>query len=94
MPSFTLSPNPFREIVNLKFQFGRGQGAEGIELKIYDAAGRLVKDFSRLTLDALRPTQIVWDGTDQNNRKVPAGVYFVSFKAGDYSKTEKAILLK
>jgi len=94
MPSFTLSPNPFREMTNLKFQSGIGQGAKSIELKIYDAAGRLVKDFSRLTLDALRPTQIIWDGTDQNDRMVPAGVYFVSFKAGDYKKVEKAILLR
>jgi flagellar hook assembly protein FlgD len=75
-------------------RFSIGQGAESIELKIYDAAGRLVKDFSRLTLDALRPTQIIWDGTDQNDRKVPAGVYFVDFRAGDYKKTEKAILLR
>jgi len=94
MPSFTLSPNPFREMTNLKFQFGRGQGAEGIELKIYDAAGRLVKDFSRLTLDALRPMQIIWDGTDQFGRSVSAGVYFVDFRIGDYKKIEKAILLR
>jgi len=94
MSSFTLSPNPFREMTNLQFQFSIGQGAESIELKIYDATGRLVKDFSRLTPDALRPTQIIWDGTDQNDRKVPAGVYFVSFKAGDYKKVEKAILLR
>jgi flagellar hook assembly protein FlgD len=75
-------------------RFSIGQGAESIELKIYDASGRLVKDFSRLALDALRPTQIIWDGTDQNDRQVPAGVYFVSFKAGDYKKVEKAVLLR
>ncbi len=87
-----LYPNPFRRMTVIRFSIG--QGAESIELKIYDAAGRLVKDFSRLTLDALRPTQIIWDGTDQNDRKVPAGVYFVRFEAGDYKKTEKAILLR
>ncbi|NOR17874.1 T9SS type A sorting domain-containing protein [candidate division WOR-3 bacterium] len=87
-----LYPNPFRRMTVIRFSIG--QGAESIELKIYDAAGRLVKDFSHLALDALRPTQIIWDGTDQNDRKVPAGVYFVDFRAGDYKKTEKAILLR
>ena len=37
---------------------------------------------------------IVWYGTDDLGREVPAGVYFVRFKAGDYEKTEKAILLR
>ncbi|NOR16777.1 T9SS type A sorting domain-containing protein, partial [candidate division WOR-3 bacterium] len=90
--NLSVSPNPFREKTEIEFSIG--QSAEGIELKIYDASGRLVKDFSRLTLDALRPTQIIWDGTDQNDRMVPAGVYFVRFESGDYSKTEKAILLR
>ncbi len=87
-----LYPNPFRRMTVIRFSIG--QGAESIELKIYDAAGRLVKDFSRLTLDALRPTQIIWDGTDQNDRMVPSGVYFVDLRVGDYKKTEKAILLR
>ncbi|NOR16776.1 T9SS type A sorting domain-containing protein [candidate division WOR-3 bacterium] len=87
-----ISPNPFRRTAVIRFSIG--QDAESIELKIYDASGRLVKDFSRLTLDALRPTQIIWDGTDQNDRMVSAGVYFVSFKAGDYKKVEKAVLLR
>ena len=95
-----LYPNPFRRELVIKYQIADMDKASNACLKIYDAAGRLVKDFSRLTLDALRPTQIIWDGTDQNNRKVPAGVYFVRFvvnpvgEAGDYSKTEKAILLR
>ncbi|GAJ13093.1 unnamed protein product, partial [marine sediment metagenome] len=39
-------------------------------------------------------SSVVWDGTDDMHRAVPAGVYFVDFKAGDYKKVEKAILLR
>ena len=89
-----ISPNPFRRELVIKYQIADMDKTSNVSLKIYDAAGRLVKDFSRLALDALRPTQIIWDGTDQNDRQVPAGVYFVSFKTGDYKKVEKAILLR
>jgi flagellar hook assembly protein FlgD len=67
---------------------------QDISLKIYDASGRLVKDFNLQSEIFNMQSSVVWNGTDQNNRAVPAGVYFVSFKAGDYKKTEKAILLR
>jgi flagellar hook assembly protein FlgD len=73
-------------------RFSIGQGAESIALKIYDVSGRLVRQWDYSTIR--QSDHIVWDGTDQNDRKVPAGVYFVRFEAGDYKKTEKAILLR
>jgi len=85
-------PNPFRRVTAIRFSIG--QGAESIALKIYDACGRLVKDFNLQSEICNMQSSVVWNGTDQNNRKVPAGVYFVRFKAGDYEKTEKAILLR
>jgi hypothetical protein len=86
-----ISPNPFRDRVNITFNIEHG--AKSIELKIYDATGRLVKSF-RPTPDALRSTQISWDGTDQANRQLPSGVYFVKFQAGGYTETKKLLLIK
>ena len=43
---------------------------------------------------AQRPMLISWQGDDHNGQAVPAGVYFVQLRAGDYSLVEKAILLK
>ncbi|MBA7531664.1 hypothetical protein ES705_23879 [subsurface metagenome] len=69
---------------------------QDISLKIYDACGRLVRSFPIINL--CNPNKSVvsvyWDGTDDMHRQVPAGVYFVDFKAGDYKKVEKAILLR
>ncbi len=64
-----------------------------INLKIYDVCGRVVRDFSRLTVNGERLT-ILWDGTDDSGRPVPAGVYFIRLETDELKKTEKAILLK
>jgi hypothetical protein len=89
---FTVSPNPFSKLTRISFDIGHR--AKGIELKIYDATGRLVRDFSRLTPCALRPTQISWSGTDQTDQKLPNGVYFVKFKVGEYQATRKVLLIR
>ena len=87
-----LYPNPFRRMTVIRFSIG--QGAESIELEIYDACGRLVKNFNLQSEICNLQSSVVWDATDDLGREVPAGVYFVSFKAGDYKKVEKAILLR
>ena len=74
-------PNPFSKLTHIKFQAPNSKSQ--VTLSIYDAAGRLVKDFSRFTLDALRPTLLSWDGRNDKGELVPSGVYFVQLKAGD-----------
>ncbi len=90
--NLSVYPNPFRQMINIRFS--TGQSAKGIELKIYDVSGRLVKDFSRLTLDALRPTILSWNGTDDFGHRVARGVYFVKLVTPTQVKTEKVILVK
>jgi len=58
-------------------------------LRIYDATGRLVKEFRHLLNE-----QIFWNGTDDLNRKLPSGVYFLKFEAGEHSATEKLLLIR
>jgi len=93
-------PNPFRRVTVIRYSIGDIQMQDArskkqdISLKIYDASGRLVKDFNLQSEICNMQSSVIWDGTDQNDRKVPAGVYFVSFKAGEYKKVEKAVLLR
>jgi len=95
-----LYPNPFKRKTLIRFSIGDIQMQDArskkqdISLKIYDASGRLVKDFNLQSEICNMQSSVIWDGTDQNDRKVPAGVYFVRFEAGDYKKVEKAILLR
>jgi hypothetical protein len=68
-------PNPFTNQTTIKYQIAGT--ANKVSLHIYDASGRLVKDFTRA--QSLKPGayQIVWDGRDGQNCFLPAGVYFV-----------------
>ena len=89
-PLLLIFPNPFRDKVNI--QYCIGSGARGIELKIYDATGRLIKQFNNSTIQPFN--QIVWDGTDNSNREVPNGVYFCRVKSSDLTVTKQIILIR
>lgn len=86
-----IMPNPFKNKVRVAYCVGHN--AQEATLDIFDIAGRLVKSF-RLTPDALRATQVTWDGRDDQNRIVPAGIYFIHLACDGISDIEKIILLK
>jgi subtilisin family serine protease len=85
-----ISPNPSRDKIDIRFSIG--QSAERAELKIFNAAGRLVRQYDYSTIRLL--DQITWDTKDDRGRKVPAGVYFVRLMTSGQTYTEKVILLK
>ncbi len=90
--SLKVSPNPFSKLTSVNFSLG--QSAERIELSIYDAAGRLVRDFSHAMPNAPCAMQISWSGDDNAGRKLACGVYFVRLTAGDCEETKKVLLVK
>ncbi len=99
--TFQIYPNPFRKKVMIKYTI-QDVGymiqdtrctIPDINLKIYDVCGRVVRDFSRLTVNGEQST-ILWDGTDDSGRKLPSSVYFIRLENRDFRKTEKAILLR
>ncbi|KPL15982.1 hypothetical protein AMJ74_00040 [candidate division WOR_3 bacterium SM1_77] len=94
-PMLDVYPNPFRDKTQIRYMIQDTRYMmNGYSLKIFDAAGQLVRDFSRSTPNALHPTVITWDGSDNTGKKLPGGVYFLEFEAGDYKETKKLILLK
>jgi hypothetical protein len=89
-----ISPNPFRTNATMSLGFATDLGGvKGMELKIYDATGRMIKDLSLPTACFLPPT-VVWDGTDMRGKAVPAGVYFVKLGTGPTAVTEKVLRLR
>jgi hypothetical protein len=77
-------PNPFQERAWINSNVpGR--------LKVYDALGRLVRDFSP---EVLKRGQFDWDGADDHGLKLPGGVYFVRLEHGGTTLTKKVILLR
>ncbi|UCG91142.1 MAG: T9SS type A sorting domain-containing protein [candidate division WOR-3 bacterium] len=85
-------PNPFRKMTNISFS--TGHSAKGIELKIYDCMGRLVKQFLLPTSYSLLPTIATWDGTDDDGGVLPSGIYFAQLITPEHQITEKIILLR
>ncbi len=93
---FSVFPNPFYKNLVIKYQipstkFQTNSNSQAA-LKIYDAAGRLVKRFNHLTIQPFN--QVVWNGSDDAGRALPAGVYFVQLERGDLKRTKKVVLLR
>jgi len=76
-------PNPFSKMT--KISFGKGHGAMGMELKIYDVSGRMIKQFDYPTIR--QSDQITWYGDDECGRVVAQGIYFIRVENVDSSKT-------
>lgn len=80
-------PNPGLNRITLSCNVPEGVYSKYI---IYDALGRMVKNF-----DIGRQTRsVIWHGTDYDNKKLPAGIYFIELQTQDYSDIKKAVLLR
>jgi hypothetical protein len=64
-----------------------------VEISIYNILGQRVKllhsGWSYATI-----LTIPWDGTNDNNERVPSGVYFLRAKAGPYTQVQKVLILR
>ncbi|GAH97260.1 unnamed protein product, partial [marine sediment metagenome] len=94
-----ITPNPFKSKTDISFGIGHRakcgeHSAEGIELKIYDVSGRMVKSFNLASGILSLASAVSWSGKDQLDRPVPAGVYFVRLETETRSLTRKVILLR
>ena len=83
-------PNPFNPTTRITF----GLGAPGnVSLRIYDAAGRLVRVLAEGARAAGNYAEL-WDGRDSNGRAVASGIYFYRLTAGAFTETRKMALLR
>jgi hypothetical protein len=67
--------------------------ATEVSVAVYDVLGRMVKTLAsgKEYADVLTLT---WDGTNNYNRPVPSGIYFVKAQAGEQSGVQKILLLR
>ncbi|TES91595.1 MAG: T9SS type A sorting domain-containing protein [Candidatus Cloacimonadota bacterium] len=100
----TISPNPFKERVEIKWTLGTGHSALGenpitndqcpMTISIYDVSGRVVRNFSLLPFNFLLATTVEWDGRDDKGNLLPPGVYFAKLSAGDFTSVKKMLLIR
>ena len=80
-------PNPFSDRISIRFCME--DNIEHTDLTIYDATGRVVKEFKNVSNN-----HIVWNSTDDYARKLHSGIYFLKLTVGDYTTTEKLLLIR
>jgi photosystem II stability/assembly factor-like uncharacterized protein len=83
-------PNPFNPSTSISYQIPK---PINVRIKIYDTRGVEIKTL----LDSYKQPgfyTLSWDGTDNSNRKVSSGIYFLTLTTTEYTKTIKMILNK
>ncbi len=65
-----------------------------ISLKVYDVLGREVKTLINGEQHQAGTGRVTWDGTNNNGSPVVSGTYFYTLTFGNFSKTNKMMLLK
>ena len=84
------APNPSRSALRLAFAVPAGSSAS---LRIYDPAGRLVRDLFCGTSEA-GERSVTWDGRSDDGVPVASGVYFVRLEAGARVATRKVAFVR
>jgi hypothetical protein len=97
--TLTVSPNPFTHFTEIRYsimdtRYSMKQETHTLELQIYDATGRLIRSFNLESSIQHQGSAVSWIGTDSSGRKLPSGVYFLKLVVGDYSATEKILLVR
>jgi uncharacterized delta-60 repeat protein len=91
----TVRPNPFNRGTNIRFTIQDSQSTiENLKVSIYDASGRLVRYFDPESCIMDHVSTIRWDGTDQSNRQLSSGVYFVRLEGNDHQEIRQLLLIR
>jgi len=94
-PALKVYPNVFKKRVDIVYQIPDDVfKKQAPTLKIFDTAGRKVKDIKLTSTPTNQISKVSWNGTDAIGYRVPDGVYFIQLKAKNFIRTEKVLLLK
>ena len=88
-------PNPFNPETWIPYQLAEDAF---VTLTIYDGNGQVVRTFEVghqiASAYADRSKAIYWDGRNEFGEPVASGIYFYHLSAGDFSATQRMIILK
>ncbi len=88
--SLAVWPTPTNGSTHVEFRLPKDAEAS---LTVYDVRGRAVRELARG--DYPSSLQVLsWDGRDGNEKRVPAGVYFLRLRAGGALVTRRVTVLK
>ena len=91
-------PNPFSELARIRYQISGIAGSTPhdkeypIKISIYDATGKLLRQWTHQIMP--QSDQIIWDGTDDTGKDVPAGIYFCILDMENCISADKIVKLR
>ncbi len=83
-------PNPFNPNTSITFNL---PSKSDITLSIYNTRGELIHTLMDGNCES-GYHNILWNGTDNNNRSVSSGIYFYRLESDTFNETKKMLLLK
>lgn len=87
-------PNPFNPVTTIHYTLPKNLNLDGtITIRIIDINGRIIKDLFNGNISR-NENKFQWNGTNNIDTIVSAGVYFISLNTIDYSLTKKILYLK
>jgi len=84
-------PNPFNPVTTIRYSI---KERAHVSLKVYNAAGQLVRTLidEVQAPDEVKPVE--WDGNNNGGHTVSSGVYFYKMVTKNFAQTKKMVLLK
>ena|GEM_PF-5005911 len=89
-PGIFVRPNPVHSVASIHYSLPKTEQGP-VNLKIYDASGRLVKSFDNLP--GHTNNKIIWDRTDENKRILSDGIYFMVLRSKSLFSIAKISLM-
>jgi hypothetical protein len=84
-------PNPFNPATKIRFDI---PDRSPVKLKVYDVAGRLVSTLLDGDVYEEGTWTVDWEGSNNEGRKVPSGVYFCVIEACGRQSSRKIVVLR
>ena len=88
-------PNPFNPETWIPYQLA---DSADVSMEIYEVSGRLVRTipigFKPIGYYLTRERAAYWDGRNETGEPVSSGVYFLQFSAGEFTATQRVVIVK
>lgn len=88
-------PNPFNPETWIPYQLAE---TADVSMKIYDVGGRLVRTisvgFKPVGYYLTRERAAYWNGRNETGEPVSSGIYFLRFVAGEFTATQRVVIVK
>ena len=87
-------PNPFNPTTKIQFDIPASvSGATEVKLQVFNLLGEVIRTLVDEQRTPGRYT-VEWDAKDNKGRPVSTGIYIYRIKAGEFTQTNRMVLLK